>query len=235
VVVAAAEHRQISVIVPALNESAHISATLARLQPMRSRGHEVIVIDGGSIDATLSLAGPSADRVIISERGRARQMNAGAAIAAGDIYWFLHADTLAPVDADKRILAALGTAQCQWGRFDVTLPGSDMLLRLVARLMNLRSRLSGVATGDQGLFMTRSAFERIGGFENIPIMEDIAASRALKRISRPLALRTTLLTSDRRWYRHGIIRTISTMWALRLAYFLGVPPWRLARYYSSHS
>ncbi|MDH5470227.1 MAG: TIGR04283 family arsenosugar biosynthesis glycosyltransferase, partial [Gammaproteobacteria bacterium] len=168
-------------------------------------------------------------------RGRARQMNAGAAIASGDIYWFLHADTLAPEDADKRILAAFVSGQRQWGRFDVALPGNDVLLRLVARLMNLRSRLSGVATGDQGLFMTRSAFERIGGFEDIPIMEDIAASRALKRISRPVALRTALLTSDRRWYRHGIIRTITTMWALRLAYFMGVPPWRLARYYSSHS
>lgn len=234
-VAAAVEYRQISVIVPALNESAHIAATLARLQSMRRRGHEVIVTDGGSSDATALLAGPSADQVIVAERGRARQMNAGAAIASGDIYWFLHADTLAPEDADKRILAAFVSGQRQWGRFDVALPGSNVLLRLVARLMNLRSRLSGVATGDQGLFMTRSAFERIGGFEDIPIMEDIAASRALKRISRPVALRTALLTSDRRWFRHGIIRTITTMWALRLAYFMGVPPRRLARYYSSHS
>lgn len=234
-VVAAVEHRQISVIVPALNESAHIPATLSRLQSMRSRGHEVIVIDGGSSDDTPSLAGPLADRVITSERGRARQMNAGAAIAGGDIFWFLHADTLTPADADKQILAALVSAQYQWGHFGVVLPGNDLLLRLVARLMNLRSRFSGVATGDQGLFMTRSAFERIGGFEDIPIMEDIAASRALKRIARPVALRIPLQTSDRRWYRHGIIRTIATMWALRFAYFMGVPPWRLARYYSNHS
>lgn len=234
-VVAADERRQISVIVPALNEAPHISATLARLRLLRKRGHEVIVIDGGSGDDTPALAGPLADRVIIGERGRARQMNAGAAVADGDIYWFLHADTLAPLDADKLILAALASAKHQWGRFDVVLPGNNLLLRLVARLMNLRSRLSGVATGDQGLFITRSAFERIGGFEDIPIMEDIAASRALKRMSRPVGLHTPLLTSDRRWFQHGIIRTIATMWALRFAYFLGVPPWRLARYYSNHS
>lgn len=170
-----------------------------------------------------------------SSRGRARQMNAGARAASGDILWFLHADTRTPEHADRQIITALDSAGHSWGRFDVTLADNSYLLGWVARSMNWRSRLTGIATGDQGIFMTRMAYEHIGGFEDIPLMEDIAASRALRQLSRPAVVRTPLLTSARRWRRHGIIKTIVTMWGLRLAYFLGVPSQRLARFYSLHS
>ena len=232
---AAADSPRISVIIPALNESAHLQATLECLQDLRGRGHEIIVVDGGSSDATMSLARAAADRVICSGRGRARQMNAGAEIAGGDSFWFLHADTRVPKDADRLINAALGSGNHSWGRFDVRLDDDGRLLRLVARLMNLRSRLTGIATGDQGLFMTRTAFVHIGGFEDIPLMEDIAASRVLRRLSRPATPRARLQTSARRWRRHGVFRTVLTMWSLRLGYFLGVPAQRLARFYSVHS
>jgi rSAM/selenodomain-associated transferase 2 len=231
----AADQARLSVIIPALNEADCISATLDCLQPLRARGHEVIVVDGGSCDATVSLAKQAADSVVHADRGRARQMNAGAQHAGGDIFWFLHADTRPPAGADQLIMSALAAGAHCWGRFDVVLADTSLLLACVARTMNLRSRLTGIATGDQGIFMTRSAYDRIGGFEDIPLMEDIAASRALKRLSRPATLNTSLRTSVRRWRRHGVIRTIFTMWCLRLGYFLGVPVRHLARYYTLHT
>ena len=234
-VAAAADTPTLSVIIPALNEAASLADTLACLQAMRARGHEVIVVDGGSRDATVDLGRHGADQVINSPPGRARQMNRGAQVARGDFLWFLHADTRVPTHADGLIASALTSSGHCWGRFDVRLADDSVLLSWVARLMNLRSRLSGIATGDQGMFMTRVAYEQIGGFEDIPLMEDVAASRALRRQSAPATLRTSLLTSARRWREHGIIRTIVTMWGLRLAYFLGVPAQRLARYYSAHS
>ena len=231
-VAAVADRPRLSVIIPALNEAGCIDDTLASLQPLRRRGHEIIVVDGGSSDATAVLAARSADRVIQAARGRARQMCAGARIAGGEVFWFVHADTRVPPDADGLILDALTGGKHCWGRFDVTLDGGGPLLACVGWSMNLRSRLTGIATGDQGMFMTRAAYDRIGGFPDIPLMEDIAASRALRRLSRPVALQAALQTSARRWRRHGVLRTIVTMWALRLAYFLGVPARRLARYYA---
>lgn len=219
----------ISVIIPALNEAGHIAATLAPLQPLRQRGHEVIVVDGGSSDATATRAQPLADRVLTATRGRARQMNAGAQAAHGEVLWFLHADTLAPADADRLLRDAL--AGHAWGRFDVRLSGHQPLLRMVERLMNLRSCLSGIATGDQGLFVRRDAFAAAGGFPDQPLMEDIALSRRLKRIGRPHCLRTPLVTSSRRWEERGILRTILLMWRLRLLYALGADPAHLARLY----
>ena len=234
-VAAAADPPVLSVVIPALNEAACLAATLYPLQAMRRRGHEVIVVDGGSHDATVRRAERLADRVIESPRGRARQMNAGARVARGELLWFLHADTRTPAQADALIIGALTADGHDWGRFDIELADGSVLLGWVARMMNLRSRLTGIATGDQGLFMTRAAFEHIGGFENIPLMEDIAASKALRRLSPPARLQACLQTSARRWRRHGIIRTIVTMWGLRLAYSLGVPSHRLARYYQPHS
>lgn len=231
---AAADRPVLSIVIPALNEAACLDVTLACLQPMRARGHEVIVVDGGSHDATVQLAGQAADRVISSRRGRARQMNTGAQVATGDVLWFVHADTRTPDNADQLIITALASRRHDWGRFDVELDDAGLLLGWVARFMNLRSRLTGIATGDQGMFMTRAAYERIGGFEDIPLMEDISASRALRRRTRPLVPQTRLLTSARRWRRQGIIKTILTMWGLRLAYYLGVPSQRLARYYALH-
>lgn len=219
----------ISIILPTLDEAQHIAATLAPLQAMRGRGHEVIVVDGGSGDATVAQAAPLADQVLTGARGRARQMNAGAQAARGEVLWFLHADTLAPSHADTLLLDALATHA--WGRFDVRLSGRAPLLRLVEYLMNLRSRLSGIATGDQGLFVRRDAFDAVGGFPDQALMEDIALSRRLKRIGRPHCLREPLMTSSRRWEERGILRTILLMWRLRLLYALGANPARLARLY----
>lgn len=223
--------KRISVIIPALNEAASIAGVLQALAPLRSHGHEVIVVDGGSGDGTPALAAPLADRVLQAPRGRALQMNAGARAAAGEVLWFLHADTVPPADVDKLILAALGQSGRSWGHFDVRLSGASAVLRMVAFMMNRRSRLSGIATGDQGIFVLREVFERAGGFPEIPLMEDIALSRALKKYSRPAHAARGLLTSSRRWEQRGVWRTILLMWRLRLAYFFGADPRRLAGLY----
>lgn len=229
----AAEGERLSVIVPVLNEASGIEATLNALQALRRRGHEVIVVDGGSTDPTLALATPLADRVLGSPPGRGIQMHTAAAVASGSVLWFLHADTRPPDDADRIILQALQGGGRVWGRFDVDLDARG-LLSVVAWMMNLRSRLTGIATGDQGLFVTRAAYHQAGGYPAVPLMEDIALSRALRRIGRPVSLRQRLHTSSRRWRRHGVVRTILTMWLLRLGYFIGIRPERLAAFYATH-
>lgn len=223
----------LSIIIPALNEAEHIASTLDSLQPLRQRGVEVIVVDGGSSDNTVQLAGEGADKVITSPRGRARQLNAGAGAAAsrGEILCFLHADSSLPDGADGLIVNGLTRSRRSWGRFDVTITGSHPMLRVVAQLMNWRSRLTGIATGDQGLFMTRSVFEAAGRFPEIALMEDIAMTRQLKRYGAPLCIAHRMTTSGRRWEKHGVWRTILLMWRLRLAYFFGADPDRLARQY----
>lgn len=223
--------RRISIVVPALNEADGIAATLLPLQPLRGRGHEVIVVDGGSADGTAEVAGPLADRVVGSARGRALQQNAGAREAGGDVLLFLHADTRLPEGADRRVLEGLAGSGREWGRFDVRLSGRHPAFRVVERMISLRSRLVGVATGDQAIFVRREAFEAVGGFPEIPLMEDVALSRALLRRGRPLCLRVAATTSSRRWETRGIARTILLMWRLRLEYRLGVDPERLARRY----
>ena len=220
---------RISIVLPILNEEAHVAACLGALQPLRGQNSELIVADGGSRDRSVALAEPLADRVVVGPRGRAAQMNAGARQANGDILWFLHADSLPPPDALSLIRAALAGRERGWGRFDVRLSGRRPSLRMVEFSMNLRSRLTGIATGDQGIFVRRDLFERIGCYPPIALMEDIALSRALKRYGRPVCLRQRVLTSSRRWERDGIARTILLMWRLRLAYFLGAEPDRLAR------
>ena len=221
----------LSVVVPALNEAAGIAATLAPLQPLRARGHELVVVDGGSTDGTAALAAPLADRVLHSPRGRARQQNAGARAARGDVLLFLHADTRLPDGADRLVLEGLARSGRGWGRFDVRLTGRHPMLRVVERMISLRSRLTGVATGDQAVFVTRERFAAAGGFPEIPLMEDLALSRALLRAGRPLCLRARVTTSSRRWEERGIWRTILLMWRLRLAYYLGADPARLAERY----
>jgi rSAM/selenodomain-associated transferase 2 len=221
----------ISIIVPALNEANTIEATLRQLQDCRNRGHEVIVVDGGSTDATVELAQPLADRVSHSSPGRASQMQTGADMARGELLWFLHADTRIPGNACHAILAALASGNRQWGYFDVQFPERIRLLGLVAWMMNSRSRLTRIATGDQGIFVTRDLFRRVAGFRPIPLMEDIALSHSLKRHSPPACIDMKLTTSSRRWRRQGILWTILLMWSLRFAYFLGVSPATLAKYY----
>jgi len=221
---------RLSVIVPALNEAEGIAATLASLQPLRARGHEVLVVDGGSTDGTPERAAPLADRVLRSAPGRALQQNAGARAATGDVLLFLHADTRLPAEAERRVLEGVAAGR-GWGRFDVRLTGRHPLLRVVERMISLRSRLTGIATGDQAIFVRRDWFEAAGGFSEIPLMEDVALSRALRRRGRPLCLRDPVTTSSRRWESRGIVRTIVLMWRLRLAYALGADPRRLAELY----
>lgn len=220
----------ISIIMPVLNEAAFITDQLSRLQPLRKQGVELVVVDGGSSDGTPDLALPLADRLLASPRGRATQMNAGAAASRGRALLFLHADTRLPATAIQDVLAAV-KAGAIWGRFDVRIDGRHPLLRLVERMINLRSRLTGIATGDQALFVRRPVFESIGGYARLPLMEDIDLSTRLKRIARPACLSACVLTSARRWQQHGVLSTIVLMGWLRAAYFFGADPKRLAERY----
>jgi rSAM/selenodomain-associated transferase 2 len=222
---------RLSIIVPVLNEETGIVAMLQNLAGLHARGAEVIVVDGGSHDRTVALARPLCDRLIAAPRGRAAQMNAGAGVARGDVLLFLHADTGLPADADRLVLDGMAASGRPWGRFDVRIDGRHPLFPLIAATMNLRSRLTGIATGDQAIFVDKRAFAAIGGFPDIALMEDIVLSRRLKRLGRPLCLRARALTSGRRWEKHGVVRTILTMWRLRLAFFLGAQPDKLAASY----
>jgi rSAM/selenodomain-associated transferase 2 len=222
---------RLTVVVPTLNEAERIVACLQPLRAWRKRGTELIVADGGSTDTTVVLAKPWADHVLVGPRGRAKQMNLGASMATGDVLLFLHADTQLPADAPAALEAALTDAQVSWGRFDVQIDGESPLLKLVAALMNLRSRHSGIATGDQAMFVRRDVFQRVGGFPDQPLMEDIELSKRLRKLSRPACLRQRVITSGRRWEQHGVLRTIVLMWMLRALYWIGLPAERLARMY----
>lgn len=242
--------RQLSIIIPALNEAPAIAATLAALQPLRREGAEVIVVDGGSNDGTLRACAGLADQTMLGPRGRARQMNHGAARASGSLLLFLHADTQLPEAAPAAIFAALdvrdggahkgrserkgGGAQRggrDWGRFDVEIAGRSRWLRVISACMNRRSRWSGIATGDQAMFVRRSLFLDVGGFPDQPLMEDIELSRRLRRCGPPACLRERVVTSGRRWEANGVWRTILLMWRLRLLYWLGVDAHKLAKAY----
>ncbi len=220
---------RLSIIIPVVDEAESLAATLAALSRLRRAGHEIVVVDGGSRDDTRGRARSLADRVLVAGRGRARQMNTGAAAASGDVLLFLHADSLLPGDADVAIARAL-TVSC-WGRFDVRLWGREWSFRMIETFMNLRSRVTGIATGDQAIFIERETFERIGGYPDIPLMEDVAISRLLKAIARPACLRQRVVTSARRWRVNGIARTVVLMWSLRLAFALGADPGHLASRY----
>ena len=216
----------LSVVVPVLNEAPGIAAFLSALAPLRAQGAEVVVVDGGSEDGTVELARGLCDQLLSAPPGRARQMNAGARAAGGERLVFLHADTHLPPHAARRILEAL--EHRSWGRFDVSIEGAHPLLPVVACAMNLRSRLTGIATGDQAIFVRRDAFD---GFPDVPIMEDVAFSKAMKRKGWPACLRDRVRTSGRRWESRGVLATIVLMWRLRLAYALGADPARLAERY----
>ena len=221
----------LSIVVPALNEAAGIVAALSALKPFTARGAQLIVADGASSDDTVVLARAAGATVITAPRGRALQMNAGAQQADAAVLLFLHADTLLPEDADQLIAAALASGTNDWGRFDVRIAGHSPMLRVVAALMNLRSRWSGIATGDQAIFMTRAAFDAVGGFPAQPLMEDIEMSHRLLKRSRPACLRAKVLTSGRRWETRGVWRTVLLMWRLRFAYWRGAAPEHLAELY----
>ncbi len=215
------------IVIPTLDEAATIRARIEALHDLRRRGARVIVADGGSCDATLAIAHAHADLALLAPRGRAAQMNAGAAACPGEVMLFLHADTQLPAHADALVLDAVRRGFA-WGRFDVRIDSRRPLLRVVERAMNLRSRTSGIATGDQAMFVRGDVFESLGGFPDIALMEDIALSHRLRRLGRPACLRETVLTSGRRWEHAGVWRTVLLMWRLRAAYFFGADPNRLA-------
>ena len=222
---------RLSVVMPALNESAGILAALQALAPLLARGAQLLVADGGSQDDTVALARTGGAQVIGAPLGRALQMNAGAQQASGDILLFLHADTRLPLDADRLIAQTIANGPQVWGRFDVRIEGKPRMLRVIAAFMNRRSRWTGIATGDQALFMTRAAFDAVGGFPAQPLMEDIEISKRLLKLSRPACLRARVVTSGRRWETRGVWRTVLLMWRLRLAYWRGATPERLAERY----
>lgn len=217
-------------MVPVLNEALVIERTLQSLAPLRQRGACVVVVDGGSQDDTPALAAGHADAVVPSARGRAAQMNAGAALGWGEVLLFLHADTQLPERADVHLLQALAQGH-DWGRFDVRIAGRPWMLAVVAAMMNLRSRWTGIATGDQAMFMRRVAYTQVGGFPSQPLMEDIEMSKRLRALGAPACLRPRVTTSGRRWEQHGVWRTIALMWRLRWRYWRGESAHTLAQDY----
>lgn len=220
----------LSVIIPARNEAQALPWLLADLAALRAAGAELILVDGGSSDATCELAAGRVDQLLIGGAGRAVQMNQGAAVASGDYLWFVHADTRVSAESLRSLLDVL-IERPVWGRFDVRLSGAGLVLRVIGAMINLRSRLTGIASGDQGIFVSRECFEALGGYAQIPLMEDLQLCRRLKRQARPRCLRPPLSTSSRRWEQQGIARTVLLMWRLRLAYYCGVSPERLASQY----
>ncbi len=221
---------KVSIIVPVLNEAENIVDTLQTLQRYRNQGHELIVVDGGSSDDTGALAAPHADQVLRAEAGRALQMNRGIDAADGDVLLFLHADTRLPADAIANIIAVIEDGHF-WGRFNVRLTGARFPFRVIETMMNLRSCLTGVATGDQAIFVSRESIDIIGAYPGLPLMEDIVFSKRLRNLGWPACLRQPVLTSSRRWEDKGILRTVLLMWRLRLLFFFGVPAGKLARKY----
>ena len=220
-----------SIIIPTLNEEKTIQSCLLALQPLRNEC-EIIIVDGDSVDNTQILAAPLADIVISSAKGRARQMNNGARQATGDILIFLHADTWLPENALQLIQQEISNVR-QWGRFDIQLSGNPVMLKVIAQMMNWRSRLTGIATGDQVIFVTRPAFEAAGRYPEINLMEDITLCKALKKTGPPVNLKAKVISSGRRWEYYGIYKTLLLMWSLRLRYFFGADPQVLAFLYAN--
>ena len=222
---------KLTIIIPVFNEAGYIRECLERLQSCRERGHEIIVVDGGSEDHTQDFINGLADTILTSPRGRALQMNTGAGRATGDVLLFLHADTRLPDDADLLIASQMENKAPCWGRFDIRLSGRHPLFRIIESFMNIRTRLTGINTGDHAIFISRDLFNAIGGFKEIPLMEDIELSKRLKKIAQPVCLRHKVITSSRRWEEGGIIKTVLMMWILRLRYYLGANPETLVTYY----
>ncbi|TBW56659.1 glycosyltransferase [Marinobacter halodurans] len=220
----------VSFVLPVLNEAEGIVVALNDLQGWRDQGHEVIVVDGGSSDATRDLAEPLCDQLVSSPRGRANQMNAGAALAGGEVLVFLHADSRLPLDALHQLQQFVDSPEA-WGRFDVRLSGERLVFRVIGWFMNQRSRVTGIATGDQAMFVRRVIFQEVGGFESLPLMEDIALSRRLLALSRPYCVRSRVTTDSRRWEQKGVFRTMLLMWQLRWRYWRGEDPLKLAEVY----
>jgi rSAM/selenodomain-associated transferase 2 len=223
--------KPLSVVVPMLNEAAAIASTLDALR-RGAPDAELIVVDGGSTDASVAIARPLCDTLLDASRGRAHQMNAGARASHGDVLVFVHADTIVPPTFAADIASALSDPAVVGGRFDVELDAGALPYRIIGAMINIRSRISRTGTGDQAIFVRRDVFDRLGGFPELELCEDLEFSRRLKRIGRIACLRTRVTTSARRWNRDGVARTVVRMWLIRAMYLLGVPPARLKRMYA---
>ena len=221
---------RVSIVVPVLNEAASIRSVLARLSLLRGGDAEVVIVDGGSTDDTLAEARSFCEHLICAPRGRGSQMNAGAQKASGDVLIFLHADTTLPMRALDVVTQAIDRG-ATWGRFDVTIDGASRWFPVISFMMNLRSRWTKIATGDQAIFVLRTAFIESGGFPDIPLMEDVSFCSTMRSRSRPACLKEKVITSGRRWEKNGVLRTVLTMWWLRLRFFLGTSPEKLALEY----
>ena len=221
---------KLSIIIPVYNEAKNITALLRRLRDYRFQGHEVIVVDGGSSDNSFDCAMGLVDKLLMSNQGRALQMNVGAEQAEGDVLLFLHADTHLPKDADKLIASVIDKDEI-WGRFNVSLSGQHVFFRIIETMINFRSCITGIATGDQAIFVKRSIFEQIGAYPEIKLMEDVALSKRLKSHGKPVCINERVMTSSRRWEEKGIVKTVLLMWRLRLMYFLGVSPEKISSLY----
>lgn len=226
----------ISVIIPTYNEESTLSATINSVRQSASAADnfQIIVTDGGSTDKTIEIAKNERCQIVNSKKGRGNQLNAGAQAADGNILLFLHADTYLPDSFDVLVKNAINSNAgfYNWGRFNIKLSGNHIFFRLIETMISLRSRVTGIATGDQAIFLERKLFEKISGYKDIPLMEDIELTKRLRRISAPICLSNTVITSSRRWENDGIVRTILLMWLLRGLYFIGVNPTTLQKYYS---
>ncbi|MDF1588551.1 MAG: TIGR04283 family arsenosugar biosynthesis glycosyltransferase [Gammaproteobacteria bacterium] len=222
--------KSLALIVPVLNEAENLTFLVTLLSTLKQSQDEIVIVDGGSTDGSQQLLAELNLETVSAPKGRASQMNAGAMHSDADILVFLHADTELPANALDLIRKAIADG-ADWGRFDVRISGKHPMLHIIALLMNWRSRLTAIATGDQVIFMRRELFNAVGGFPEQPLMEDIEISKRLKKISRPACLSDKVITSGRRWQKHGIWKTIVLMWWLRFAYWRGVPASTLAEYY----
>jgi rSAM/selenodomain-associated transferase 2 len=220
----------LSIVVPVLNEAPTLATFLGKLQPLRANGHGLVLVDGGSTDTSAAIALPLCDRLVLAPAGRANQMNAGSQGCAADVLLFLHADTDLPANAAEQVLQAVAHGAV-WGRFDVSIAGRSRWLPMVAAFMNMRSRLTGIATGDQAIFVRRASFESIGGYSDMPLMEDIDLSKRLRALAWPVCLRARVQTAGRRWDERGVWRTIVLMWRLRWRYWRGAPIQQIAKAY----
>ncbi len=225
---------RLSVIIPVLNEACQLEALLQSLQPLRRQGGELIVVDGGSCDQSLSIAQTCADQTLVAKQGRALQMNAGAAVARGNVLLFLHADTRLPGSAIRDIDNARQyclSPALFWGRFDVQISNRRWIYQIIESMMNLRSRLTAIATGDQAIFIDTTLFHQLGGYPEIELMEDIALCRILRKQASPVCLSARVQTSSRRWEQYGVVKTVLLMWKLRLLYRIGISPSLLVKMY----
>lgn len=220
-----------SIIIPTLHEEKSIPSCLLALQSLRSCCEIIVVEAGNTDDSPGASIAALVDKLLTSEKGRALQMNKGAEQATGEVLIFLHADTYLPENALSLIQQQISSNR-PWGRFDIQLSGHSFMLKVIAWMMNRRSRLTGIATGDQVIFVRQDVFAAAGRYPEIALMEDIALCKALKKISPPLCLKAKVTSSARRWEQFGIFKTILLMWSMRLRYFCGADPQTLAPLYS---